>query len=148
MPRPKFQGLQVPQKLELELRFFLEAVKERLEIMTGERGDPLQRAVMVDDLKRTGVVKVATKGTYAELIGPGSEAGGSESSSAGETQSIENALSLFSIEADALDDDHILIVWDKTTGSYRRVEWEDFAALFVTSEGAYSPQLRHAGVLG
>ena len=146
MPRSRSPGLQVPQKVDRELRAFLDAVKERLEVIGGERAGPMQRAITIEDLKATGLVKVAVKNNYAELTGAGSAAGGTSSSSTS-VQSIDNALSLFEIEADAIGDDHVVILWDRATGSYRRIDWADFAELFTTVDDGYAPQLRHAGVL-
>lgn len=146
MPRSKSPGLQIPQKVDRELRAFLDAVKERLEVIGGERAGPLQRSITVEDLKATGLVKVAIKNNYAELTGAGSAASGGSSSSTS-TQSIENALSLFAIEADAIGDDHVVILWDRATGSYRRIDWTEFTTLFAMADERYAPQLRHAGVL-
>lgn len=146
MPRARLPGLQVPEKVDnTQLKAFLEAVKERLEILTGERNSPLERAVTAADIKATGVVKVAVKSGYAELIGAGSEAGVAAESTTS-LSGIDNALSLFTIDPEELGDDQIVIVWDKSLGAYRRLGWVEFAELFVPADDGYPPQLRHAGI--
>jgi hypothetical protein len=133
--------------VDRELRAFLDAVKERLEVIGGERAGPMQRAITVADLKATGLVKVAVRNNYAELTGAGSAAtGGASSGTSTEAQSISNALSLFAVGADAVGTNHVVILWDRETGSYRRIDWADFATLFAEPDDAYPMQLRHAGI--
>ena len=49
----------IPPKTDRELKLALDAIKESLEIRLGQRGDPLDRAVTLRELKDSGIVKVS-----------------------------------------------------------------------------------------
>ena len=48
----------IPPKTDRELKVALDAIKESLEVRLGQRGDPLDRAVTLRELKDSGIVKV------------------------------------------------------------------------------------------
>lgn len=133
MPVTRLPGLQIPKNIDRDLRLFLESVKERLEVQGGERKAALQRYVTVEDLKKIGLVKTAERDGYATITGVGNQAGAASGDSATST-SIDNALSLFSIEPDELDEKHYLIVYDTGTGNYRRITYLEFADIFLKRE--------------
>ena len=55
----KLPGLKnIPPKTDRELKLALEDIKQALEIRLGLRGDPLDRAVTLRELKDSGIVKV------------------------------------------------------------------------------------------
>ena len=68
--RARLPGLPpIPQSVDTASRAFLEAVKERLEVRGGERGNPYERAVTVRDLQEAGLAGQV-------LIGGGRRRGG------------------------------------------------------------------------
>lgn len=53
----KLPALNVPRELDNQLRILLEAVKERLEVREGQRGNPFERALTVRDLEQFQTIK-------------------------------------------------------------------------------------------
>lgn len=60
-------GLSVPAGLDPELEKFLRAVKEHLQGNDGTKGQPLERFVTLDDLKRIGLIDTMVKGGRGEI---------------------------------------------------------------------------------
>jgi hypothetical protein len=72
MPRrgksPKYPGLNIPSTVgDAELRFFLQALKERVEMLTGDRGDPEDRVPTIAELVDAGLIKSYVKARRAEI---------------------------------------------------------------------------------
>lgn len=60
-------GLSVPAGLDPELEKFLRAVKEHLQGNDGTKGQPLERFVTLEDLKRIGLIDTMVKGGRGEI---------------------------------------------------------------------------------
>lgn len=127
----RLPGLQVPRSADVPTRQFMEAVKERLEFHSGERKSGLDRYVTLRELQQAGLISAAVKGDYGVISDVGSNAG---SSTTDNTSTLDNPLSLFGIDADQLGDDTLIIVYDTSTGTYRRLTYSEFAELFLLSQ--------------
>lgn len=68
--RYRIPGLQVPVGAEGETLAFFNALKERLELLGGERGDPEQRSVSLRELKDAGVIGIQRTGRSARPMAP------------------------------------------------------------------------------
>lgn len=66
----RIPGLQVPAGISGESLAFYNALKERLELLGGERGDPEQRSVTVRELREAGLAGVTTQNRVARLTRP------------------------------------------------------------------------------
>lgn len=66
----RIPGLQVPAGISGESLAFYNALKERLELLGGERGDPEQRSVTVRELREAGLASVTTQNQFARLARP------------------------------------------------------------------------------
>ena len=64
----KLPALSVPRELENQLRTLLEAIKERLEVREGQRGNPFERALTVRDLDQFKSMKAASPTTTAPPV--------------------------------------------------------------------------------
>lgn len=90
--RFRIPGLQVPQTSDGELSAFLNAVKERLELHSGERGDPESRAVTARELKDIGVIGVRSGRQTITIVAPRSTSTGSSGSSGDSTEELDFSL--------------------------------------------------------
>jgi len=72
-PNPAYKsnilaGLQVPASADPEMRKFLQALKQHVELSHGSKGQPNGRFVTVEDLRKAGLAEVAVKGGRSELV--------------------------------------------------------------------------------
>lgn len=65
--RYRIPGLQVPSNTDGELLAFFNAVKERLELLSGERGDPNERAVSLSEIRDVELAGITTKNSQSRL---------------------------------------------------------------------------------
>lgn len=64
-------GMDLPAGAAPDQQQFNEAVRENIEVLAGNRGDPRARALTVADLERAGLVRVTIKGGYAYVTAAG-----------------------------------------------------------------------------
>lgn len=62
-------ALQVPSNIDGELRAFLEAAKQRLELIDGDVRSPLDRIPTLKELQDANLIKVTVKNNYATFTG-------------------------------------------------------------------------------
>jgi len=148
--RNRLPGLHpVPGDLPPQLRLFLERLKERVEVYSGDRGDPNLRSATIADLESAGLGSSVVKNKFATLRGKnltGSSTTTTGSSSEGREQSISDPLTFFQIRPEQVDNDIMILMYDKASGVYRRMDWDDFLSLLDDNDGGYSQQLLHAGL--
>lgn len=66
----RIPGLQVPAEAQGETLAFFNALKERLELIGGERGDPEQRSVSIRELRDAGIINVQTTNRSVRPVAP------------------------------------------------------------------------------
>lgn len=126
--RPRLPGLQVPSGLEANLRDFLEKLKERAEVASGDHRDPLSRFVTIADLKAAGLANAAVKNQYATIT---SAVTATDAVSPTLSTTLDAPQSLFSIERDQLGDEQWMIIFDTVTNTYRRISVTAYESEFL-----------------
>lgn len=127
--RPKLPGLQVPTNLAVEMRFFLEALKERVEAYSGDRGDPKLRYATLADLEAAGLGKTIIQNGYAtfrsNLSGTVDELAVTSTTSGFDVGSMVDAV------PDDLGEKQYLIVYDSDSLTYKRLSYDALADQFL-----------------
>lgn len=137
MARSRYPSLQVPMSATGDLRAFLEGVKERLEITTGDRGDPRDRLLTVRDIESAGMATVTVRNKFATLTG-GVTATAVATLLAGQSTSGTfdgvSAPTLESIDLGSLTDANDFITYNNDVARLQRVPLNTLRALFLTEE--------------
>lgn len=133
-------GLQVPSGAQGEALAFFNALKERLELLSGERGDPEQRMVSIRELKDLGIVSVRTENQRARIVNPASSTPGDEdhdedSSASGLDFTLYPPMSLASASGDL----QLLVQGVRTSERYK-IPLSDLFTLFARLDQESAPQ--------
>lgn len=129
--RPRLPGLQVPPGLEVNLRDFLEKLKERAEVASGDHRDPLSRYVTVADLQAAGLANAAVKNKYATIS---SAVNATTEDAATLSTTLDAPQSLFSITREQLGDEQWMIIFDTLTNTYRRISVTEYEEPFARGD--------------
>lgn len=137
MARSRYPSLQVPVGATGDLRSFCEAVKERLEITTGDRGDPRDRLLTVRDVEAAGMATVTVRNKFATL------SGGASAQSVAALMSDSEATGTFAgvlvpsleiLQADVVVDALDFIAYNNAAARLQRVPYQALRELFLTAD--------------
>jgi hypothetical protein len=126
----RIPGLQIPQSADSEMVAFFNAVKERLELSSGERGDPESRAVTARELKNIGVIGVKGGNQSITIIAPRSTSSGSSSGGSTTTTELDYAL-LPNIQVALADADSRILIQGDQTSDRQVIRLVDLLRTFV-----------------
>lgn len=137
MTRSRYPTLQVPVSVPADVRTFLEGVKERLEITTGDRGDPRDRLLTVRDIEAAGMASVRVVNRFATLTGGVSNEGveGLIAQAAGAGAGTFEGVSVPTIdqlEAGVLGAPHDFIIYNNALARLQRLNFEVLRSLLLT----------------
>lgn len=136
MKASRYPSLQVPAQLAPDLRAFLEGVKERLEITTGDRGDPRDRLLTVRDIESAGMATVTVRNKFATLSGgvkATTLAGMTSGSVSSGTFDGVSVPELESLDPEFVADEHDFIVFNNAVSRLQRVPLESLKQLLLTT---------------
>lgn len=129
MTKFRIPGLQVPAAADGETRAFFEALKERLELAGGERGDPEQRAVSVRELREAGIAGVRTQNQYSQLVSARTPSSGDPAGGDDNTQQLD--FSLYpALDLAAASGDMNLLAQGVTANERFRIALQSLLSLF------------------
>lgn len=128
----RIPGLQVPASVdEDEVRAFFNAVKERLELLSGERGDPEQRSVSVRELREAGLIDSTVQNRTVVLSQPPSPSeGGGDSGGESEAEQLDYTL-YPPVTLTEANGELQLLVQGVSTNDRFRIALQDFLTLFA-----------------
>lgn len=114
-------GLHLPAGVSGDMQYFLQAVKERLELVTGDSGNALARNVTVEDLQKAGLVSTTIKNRFAHIAAVDNAAAAADT-----TTILDRFTNLFLIGSNQLQPSQELLIYDVATNSYRRIRVDNF----------------------
>lgn len=134
MKPSRYPSLQIPASTPADLRAFLEGVKERLEITTGDRGDPRDRLLTVRDVEAAGMATVTVRNKFATLSGGATaKSVAALMSDSGTTGTFDGVLapSLETLTESQVTDATDFITYNNTVARLQRVPYQTLRALFL-----------------
>jgi hypothetical protein len=139
MAKFRIPGLQVPSSADGETRAFFEALKERLELAGGERGDPEQRAVSLRELREAGIA-IRTQEQRARIVTPRApNAGDGESGEITPPESLD-FMRYPQVALPAASGDLQLLVQGTTPSDRFRLSINDLLTVFGRLDQESTPQ--------
>lgn len=127
MARFRIPGLQVPSDAQGEAFAFFNAIKERLELLSGEKGDPKQRVVTLSDLEDAGVVRTRVAAGRASVQAPSQTDGSSSAGGSGQLDFTSYPV----VELAQATDNLSILVQGVTPADRFRVMLIDLLSLFA-----------------